>query len=74
MNSIAVYGIAAAVLIAVAWISIRSAIREAREAGAAESKRKAEEAAREAEREMADELVTPLTNEEAKDKLRKGEI
>lgn len=74
MNNFLVSAAAVAIIIAVAWISIKAAINEARKAGAAESKAKASEAAREVEREMADEVVTPITNEEAKDKLRKGEV
>lgn len=74
MSSILTYGAVVAIICFVAWISIKTAVKEAKISGAADAKAKASEEARKVEREMADELTTPLTNEEAKDKLRKGDI
>lgn len=74
MGSIAAYGLALAVICFVAWIAIRAAIREAKEAAEAKVRAESSEEARKAEQEMADEIVTPITNEEVKDRLRRGDI
>ena len=74
MQQLATYGLAIAIVAIVAWIAIKAAIKEAREAGAASVKAKASEEARKAEQEMADEIVTPTTNQEAKDRFRKGDV
>lgn len=73
METLAAYGVAAVVVIAVAWISIATAIREAKDAAVSKAKEKASEEARKAEQEMSDEVVTPITNEEAKDRFRRGD-
>lgn len=74
MQQYLVYGIFAAVACFAIWIAIKSAIREAKEAAEATIRAQTSEDARQLQEEMADEVVTPNTADEVKDKFRKGEI
>lgn len=66
--------IAAGIIVVVFWISITTAMKEAARRGAAEADAKASEEARKVEQEMADEIATPVTAEEVKDRFRRGDI
>lgn len=72
MEQFLAYGIAGAIIIAVAWISIKTAMNEAYKSGAAEAKEKASEDAREVEQEMDRVGNKEPSPEETKDKLNKG--
>lgn len=70
MDQILAYGIAAVIVVAIAWISIKTAMNEAKKAGSAEAKEKASEDAREAEQEMATVGNKEPSSKETKDKLK----
>lgn len=72
MEQLLSYGLAGVVLIAVAWISIRTAMNEAKMAGESKAKEEASEAARKAEQEMADAGNKEPSPEETRDKLNRG--
>lgn len=70
MQQFAIYGVVGAVLIFAVWISIKTAVREAKQAGASEAKEKASEDAREAEQDMATAANKEPSAEETKSKLK----
>lgn len=74
MQQYIIYGILASVACFAIWIAIKSAIREAKEAAAATIRADTSEDARQLQEEMVDEVITPNTADEVKDKFRKGEI
>lgn len=67
-------GIAAAVVVAIAYLGIKAALRTAKEQGAAEERADASEDARKTEQEMTDIVLRPTSPTETKDKLKKGEF
>jgi hypothetical protein len=72
MSTLFTYGAVVAIVVAIAWISIRTAVREARKAGAAETDAAAQEAGRKLEGEMTDIQSETITDNELKDRLKKG--
>lgn len=72
MNALLTYGIAGAVLLAVAWIAIRTAIREAKQAAVADEQAKASEKAREMEAGMTEIQSQTTTDNELRDKMGRG--
>lgn len=74
MTTYLIIAAGAAAIVAVIWIAIRAATREARNAGASEQRAGDQADARAAEREMTDIMLDPTSPAETKDKLRKGEF
>lgn len=74
MQQYIIYALVAAVICFAIWISIKTAINEAKGRAAAEVRADSAEDARQLQEDMANEVITPNTPDDVKDKLRKGEI